>query len=186
MEKNLKLKRQVQGAMVYPSVVVVVAFAVTFVLAVLVIPVFEQMFRDFGGTLPGRPSSSSTCRTRCAPTSCPLIVAIVAIILIYRAIGRTPRGRLFYDSVALKAPVLGPLFRKVAVAKFTRTLGTMISSGVPILDALTITGKVGRQQSGRERDHLHPGADLRRSNHGRSPRRDRRLSADGGADDRGR
>ncbi len=141
MEKNLKLKRQVQGAMVYPSVVVVVAFAVTFVLLYWVIPVFEQMFRDFGGTLPSPTQFVIDLSNSLRANIIPLIVAIVAIIVVYRAIGRTPRGRLFYDSVALKAPVLGPLFRKVAVAKFTRTLGTMISSGVPILDALTITGK---------------------------------------------
>ena len=141
MEKNLKLKRQVQGAMVYPSVVLIVAFGVTFVLLYFVIPVFEKMFRDFGGTLPAPTQFVIDLSNSLRANVIPIIVGIVAIIVIYRAIGRTPRGRLFYDGVALKSPVLGPLFRKVAVAKFTRTLGTMISSGVPILDALTITGK---------------------------------------------
>ena len=141
MEKNLKLRRQVQGAMVYPSVVLVVAFAVTFVLLYFVIPVFEKMFRDFGGTLPAPTQFVIDLSNALRAQILPLIAGAIALFVIYRAIGRTPRGRLFYDGIALKAPVLGPLFRKVAVAKFTRTLGTMISSGVPILDALTITGK---------------------------------------------
>lgn len=141
MEKNLKLRRQVQGAMVYPSVVLVVAFGVVFVLLYWVIPVFEKMFRDFGGTLPGPTQFVIDLSNGMRANVIPVIAGIAATYLIYRAIGRTPRGRLFYDGVMLKAPVLGPLFRKVAVAKFTRTLGTMISSGVPILDALTITGK---------------------------------------------
>ncbi|MEM7677859.1 MAG: type II secretion system F family protein, partial [Myxococcota bacterium] len=141
MEKNLKLRRQVQGAMVYPSVVLVVAFGVVFVLLYWVIPVFEKMFRDFGGTLPGPTQFVIDLSNGMRANVIPVIAGIAATYLIYRAIGRTPRGRLFYDGIMLKAPVLGPLFRKVAVAKFTRTLGTMISSGVPILDALTITGK---------------------------------------------
>ena len=141
MEKNLKLRRQVQGAMVYPTVVLVVAFAVTFVLLYFVIPVFEQMFRDFGGALPAPTQFVIDLSNSLRANVIPILVGLVFIVVLFRAIGRTPRGRLFYDGVALKAPVLGPLFRKVAVAKFTRTLGTMISSGVPILDALTITGK---------------------------------------------
>jgi type IV pilus assembly protein PilC len=71
----------------------------------------------------------------------PIIVAIIVLIVVLRMMSKTPRGRLLLDSVMLKAPVFGPLMRKVAVAKFTRTLGTMISSGVPILDALQITAR---------------------------------------------
>jgi type IV pilus assembly protein PilC len=69
------------------------------------------------------------------------VVGLAVTILLLRALGKTPKGKLFFDNLLLKAPVLGPVFRKVAVAKFTRTLGTMISSGVPILDALQITAK---------------------------------------------
>lgn len=141
MEKNLKLVRQVKGAMVYPVAVLLVAGVVTAVLLIFVIPVFEKMFRDFGGTLPAPTQFvidlSNGLRANLLPAAIGLIVVIVA----FRAIGRTPKGRLLYDTVSLKAPVLGPLFRKVAVAKFTRTLGTMISSGVPILDALQITAR---------------------------------------------
>ncbi|MEQ8273417.1 MAG: type II secretion system F family protein [Deltaproteobacteria bacterium] len=141
MEKNLKLARQVKGAMVYPSVVLLVAGAVTAVLLIWVIPVFEKMFRDFGGSLPAPTQFvidlSNGLRAQIIPT----IIGIVALIVIYKLIGRTPKGQLIYHSITLKAPVIGPLFRKVAVAKFTRTLGTMISSGVPILDALQITAR---------------------------------------------
>ncbi|MEQ9500851.1 MAG: type II secretion system F family protein [Deltaproteobacteria bacterium] len=141
MEKNLKLARQVKGAMVYPSVVLMVAGAVTAVLLIWVIPVFEKMFRDFGGALPAPTQFvidlSNGLRAQIIPT----IIGIVALIVIYKLIGRTPKGQLVYHSITLKAPIIGPLFRKVAVAKFTRTLGTMISSGVPILDALQITAR---------------------------------------------
>ncbi len=141
MEKSLKLRRQVQGAMVYPIVVISVAFIVTFVLLYAVIPVFEKMFRDFGGTLPWPTQLVIDMSNGLRANVIILFVSLILIIVLHRAIGKTPKGRLFYDGVALKSPIIGPLFRKVAVAKFTRTLGTMISSGVPILDALTITGK---------------------------------------------
>lgn len=141
MEKNLKLIRQVKGAMVYPTAVLLVAGVVTGVLLIFVIPVFEKMFRDFGGALPAPTQFvidlSNGLRAQILPVALGLVVAFV----VYRAIGKTPKGRLIYDSIQLKVPVLGPLFRKVAVAKFTRTLGTMISSGVPILDALQITAR---------------------------------------------
>lgn len=141
MEKNLKLKRQVKGAMVYPSVVLLVAAAVTAVLLIWVIPIFEKMFRDFGGTLPAPTQFVIDLSNGLRANVLVAVIAIVALAVIYKAIGRTSKGRLVYDTVQLKAPVLGPLFRKVSVAKFTRTLGTMISSGVPILDALQITAK---------------------------------------------
>ena len=141
MEKNLKLKRQVKGAMVYPSVVLLVAGAVTGILLVWVIPIFEKMFRDFGGTLPAPTQFVIDLSNGLRANLLVAVIAIVALFIVYKAIGRTAKGRLVYDTIQLKAPVLGPLFRKVSVAKFTRTLGTMISSGVPILDALQITAK---------------------------------------------
>ncbi len=141
MEKNMKLIRQVKGAMVYPSVVLVVAFGVTAVLLIWVIPVFEKMFRDFGGQLPAPTQFVIDLSNGLRAHIIEAVIAIVAVFVALRAFGRTKKGRLIYDSIFLKAPVLGPLFRKVAVAKFTRTLGTMISSGVPILDALQITAK---------------------------------------------
>lgn len=141
MEKNMKLVAQVKSAMVYPSVVLTVAIGVTAVLLIFVIPVFEKMFRDFGGTLPAPTQFVIDLSNGLRANIIPVVVGITVFVLVVRATARTKRGRLFLDGLMLKAPVIGPLFRKVAVAKFTRTLGTMIASGVPILDALQITAK---------------------------------------------
>lgn len=141
MEKNMKLKRQVKGAMVYPSVVMVVAGGVTAVLLIFVIPVFEKMFKDFGGALPAPTQFVIDLSNGLRANILPSIIGVIVFVFLIRAIAKTKRGRIFFDHVMLKMPVLGPLFRKVAVAKFTRTLGTMISSGVPILDALVITAR---------------------------------------------
>jgi type IV pilus assembly protein PilC len=141
MEKNMKLIAQVKSAMVYPSVVLIVAIGVTAVLLIFVIPVFEKMFRDFGGTLPAPTQFVIDLSNGLRANIIPVVVGITVFVLLIRATARTTKGRLFLDGLLLKAPVLGPLFRKVAVAKFTRTLGTMIASGVPILDALLITAK---------------------------------------------
>jgi type IV pilus assembly protein PilC len=141
MEKAMKLKRQVKGAMTYPAIVLVIAVLVIVVILVFVIPVFEKMFADFGGTLP-------------VPTQ--IVVAISNFVkgnILYMIIGlgllgyafkrfcATEKGRALVDDIVLKLPVVGPLLRKVAVAKFTRTMSTMISSGVPILDSLDIVAK---------------------------------------------
>jgi len=141
MEKNMKLIGQVKSAMIYPSVVSLVAVGVTAVLLIFVIPVFEKMFKDFGGTLPAPTQFVIDLSNGLRANLIPVIIGITVFVFGIRAIARTTKGRLFLDGLMLKAPVLGPLFRKVAVAKFTRTLGTMIASGVPILDALHITAK---------------------------------------------
>ncbi len=139
MEKNLKLIRQVKGAMIYPSVVMGVAVGVTVILLVFVIPVFEKMFRDFGGALPAPTQFVIDLSNGLRANSIPILVGLAVLIVLLRAIGKTPKGKLVFDGIMLRARICGPLFRKVAVAKFTRTLGTMISSGVPIPDALQIT-----------------------------------------------
>jgi len=141
MEKAAKLRGQVKGALVYPTVVCLVAGGVTAVLLIWVIPVFEKMFRDFGGALPAPTQFVIDLSNGLRANIMYVIVGLIVFVLLFRAVGKTTKGRLFLDSVFLKSPVFGPLLRKVAVAKFTRTLGTMISSGVPILDALMITAK---------------------------------------------
>lgn len=141
MEKNMKLVGQVKSAMVYPSVVMAVAVGVTAVLLIFVIPVFEKMFKDFGGVLPAPTQFVIDLSNGLRDQIIPVIIGIVGTVFGLRALSRTVKGRLFLDGLLLRAPILGPLFRKVAVAKFTRTLGTMIASGVPILDALQITAK---------------------------------------------
>lgn len=142
LEKAAKLRRQVRGALVYPAVIMAVGVLVVFVMMTKVLPVFEKMFIDLGaGSLP-------------APTRMVLAIShaitdnIVVVVLLTAAavagavtVMRTDRGRWVFDTVLLKAPVIGGVMRKIAVARFTRTLGTLLSSGVPILDALDIVAK---------------------------------------------
>lgn len=142
LEKADALARKVKGAMVYPASVLFVAIIVVVLMLVKIIPVFEKMFADFGGTLP-------------APTQVVidishwlqewLVFFIAGICIIGFAYGqarqRSRRFRRFTDGLYLKSPVFGSLLRKVAVARFSRTLGTMIASGVPILDGLDIVSR---------------------------------------------
>ncbi len=141
IEKDVKLKRKIKSAFTYPGAICFVALLVITLLLGKVIPTFEEMFKDFGGELP-------------APTQIVidfshgfvdnffyllggLILFIVGSVMWYR----TSAGRAIFDKVLLKMPVFGTIVRKAAVAKFTRTFGTMVSSGVPILDALDIVAK---------------------------------------------
>lgn len=141
MENAMKLRGQVKSAMVYPTIVTLVSVAVTAVLLIFVIPVFEKMFKDFGGALPAPTQFVIDLSNAMQANGLYFVVGGILGWIAFKSIGNTQRGRKVYDTIALKAPVFGPLFRKVAVAKFTRTLGTMISSGVPILDAMLITAK---------------------------------------------
>jgi type IV pilus assembly protein PilC len=140
-EKAEKLKRKVKGAMVYPTIVIIVAVVVTGVLLVKVTPVFAKMFADFGSALPAPTQFvvdlSAFAQAYIIHFFVGLAVAVFAFVTFYR----NPKGREIFDLVVLKAPIIGDVIRKVAVARFTRTLGTMISSGVPILDALDVTAK---------------------------------------------
>ena len=141
IEKNEKLKRRVKGAMVYPSIVLTVAVGVTLVLLMFVTPTFEKMFKDFGGAMPA-PTQILIDLSHGMTRYWYLIFGIpVAIGVGWRAWVSSERGRRQWDAFVLKVPVFGPLVRKIAVARFTRTLGTMLSSGVPILDALEIVAK---------------------------------------------
>ena len=142
LEKADALKRKVKGAMVYPSTILVVAIGVVVLLLVKVIPVFEKMFADFGGQLPG-PTQVVVTMSHFMQSYIVVILAgtfaVVSAFLGARRRNRTFRYRT--DAIFLKMPVFGSLLRKVAVARFSRTLGTMISSGVPILDALDICAR---------------------------------------------
>ncbi len=141
IEKNIKLKRQVKAALFYPSTIVAVAFIVIIVLLVYVIPIFAKMFTDFGGTLPA-PTRMVIGASNFMRSNILIIIGIMAAVIIgARKYYKTQNGRLVIDSIVLRMPVFGMLARKIAVAKFTRTLGTLISSGVPILDGLDIVAK---------------------------------------------
>jgi type IV pilus assembly protein PilC len=144
LEKRQKLIRQVRGALVYPSVVVVIATGVMTVLLTFVIPAFQNMFKDFGG---GKDSLPKLTQIVIAVSHgfvsyLPFIIAaaILAVIAITYAY-RQPRGKRVFHVAILGAPVIGPVMRKIAVARFTRTLGTLLQSGVPILDALEICAR---------------------------------------------
>jgi type IV pilus assembly protein PilC len=141
LEKNEKLKRRLKGAMVYPSIVLTVAVAVTIVLLAFVTPTFEKMFKDFGGAMPA-PTQLLIDLSHGLRDNWWIFLGVpVVLIVAFRLFLRDPRGRKAWDKLILKLPVFGPLIRKVAVARFTRTLGTLLSSGVPILDALEIVAK---------------------------------------------
>jgi len=141
IEKNEKLKSKVKGAMVYPSVVLIVAVGVTVVLLLFVTPTFEKMFKDFGGAMPTPTQIVIDLSKWLQHYIGYLIAFLIALVIAFRAWISWPRGREQWDAFVIRTPIFGPLVRKVAVARFTRTLGTMISSGVPILDALEVVAK---------------------------------------------
>jgi type IV pilus assembly protein PilC len=142
LEKADKLARQFKGAMVYPITVSTIAVAVIVLLLVKVIPVFEKMFADFGGTLPG-PTQAVIGLSDWMQANLVYLLCIVSAIVFSHAQGRARSKGYRYktDQLMLKLPIFGNIVKKVAVARFTRTLGTMIASGVPILDALDIVAK---------------------------------------------
>ena len=141
IEKLQKLKKKVKGAFVYPAVVVGVAIFVMAIILIFVIPVFEKMFSDVGQALP-LPTQVVIELSRLSKRiffSWSSDSAFILILL--RNFYRTPAGKYLVDDFSLRLPIFGPLLRKVAVAKFARTFGTMVSSGVPILEALEIVAR---------------------------------------------
>jgi type IV pilus assembly protein PilC len=140
-EKADALARKVRGALVYPAVIVTVAIGVTFVMLTYIVPVFAKMFEGLGAELPA--PTQMVLATSAFLRNNILFGAILLILLLifYRWYSKTDKGRLLIDKAKLKAPLLGSLLRKTAVSRFTRTLGTLISSGVSILDALEITAR---------------------------------------------
>ena len=141
MEKAMKLKSKVKGAMTYPISVLVISIGVVSVLLLKVIPVFQSMFEGMGGTLPGPTQFLVDASQFAQDYFIYMAGTVAAIIYAIKRINRTEKGRFFFDSLILKSPVFGPLLKKVAVAKFTRTMSTMMSSGVPILEGLGIVSK---------------------------------------------
>jgi len=141
MEKAMKLKAKIKGAMIYPATIITVAVGVTCVLLVWVIPVFAELFSSFGQELPG-PTQFVINLSNFTIAYFPYIVGVVvAIAITLRQMYKTESGRLQMDRMFLQVPVFGDLIRKSSIARFTRTLSTLLSSGVPILDALLITAK---------------------------------------------
>jgi type IV pilus assembly protein PilC len=141
MEKNDALVRKVKGAMIYPGVITSVAAIAIIVLLVFVIPVFEKMFASVGLALPLPTRVVIGMSQFLQHFWWAVIAGIVALVWSVKKYYATPDGKLAIDKLMLKAPVLGDVLRKSAVSRFTRTLGTLIGSGVSILDGLEITAK---------------------------------------------
>ena len=138
MEKMMALKSKIKGAMVYPAVIVSVAILVMAVIMIFVIPVFAKMYSSMGAALP-LPTQMVVNMSYFVKNNVLFVaMGIGALIFLFRYFYKTDAGERTVDSMVLKAPVFGPLIRKVAVAKFTRTLSTMLASGVPILEGLDI------------------------------------------------
>jgi type IV pilus assembly protein PilC len=141
IEKAEALKKKVKSALIYPSTIVGVAVIVVMILMIFVIPVFESMFQGAGQTLP-LPTLIVITMSRIVKKYVFIVIPVfVALIFLFRKWHQTDNGKAFIDRTILKLPVFGPLFQKISVARFSRTLGTLVSSGVPILDGLTIVSK---------------------------------------------
>ena len=141
IEKSMKLKKQIKGAMVYPITIMSIAVVVVGVILVFVIPTFAKMFTEFGGELPAPTKFVIALSNFLVKYFLVLIGGFYALVWAIKKYYTTASGQKNIDRMALNAPIAGPLIRKVAVAKFTRTLGTMVSSGVPIMDGLEIVAK---------------------------------------------
>ncbi len=135
-EKALALKAKIKSAMVYPISIIVVAFVVTAILMIFVIPVFAEMFESFGADLPG--PTKVTMAISAAFVEYWYIVLFAPVLLVFaiRSIYQTPKGRYQLDKLLLNLPVLGDVLRKASVARFCRTFSTLTAAGVPILDSL--------------------------------------------------
>jgi type IV pilus assembly protein PilC len=141
MEKAAKLKKKVIGAMIYPAVVISIAVGVVSLIMIVVIPKFEGIFRDFHTELPGV-TKALLAISRWFATQygwAYVLLSPIVIIGLMKLIQLSEGGKYLVDAIKLKIPILGGILGKTAIARFTRTLGTLISAGVPILDAINIT-----------------------------------------------
>lgn len=140
-EKAMALQKRIKGAMVYPGICLGISLLILTVILIFVIPVFDKMFQDFGSALPV-PTQIVVNMSRSFKSYILYIIPLILIVIwIFKRYYSTEKGRLQVDNMILWSPVIGPLVRKVAVSKFTRTLSTMLQSGVPILDALGVVAR---------------------------------------------
>ena len=141
LEKADKLRRQIKGAMSYPIIVLCVAAVVIGLLLIKVVPTFERMFSEFGGALPAPTQFVITLSDFLLANGLFLLGGSIGFVWVLRVLIRTPTGHYVKDKVVLSLPIFGDLLVKVAVARFCRTLGTMVASGVPILEGLEICSR---------------------------------------------
>ncbi|MDJ0624681.1 MAG: type II secretion system F family protein [Desulfocapsaceae bacterium] len=141
MEKSMALKKKIKGAMTYPVICIAISLLILAIILIFVIPVFQEMFTSFGSELPV-PTQIVIAMSEFAKSNMIFVILGMAVVAyIIKKIYNTEKGRLRIDQMLLQAPVVGILIRKVAVAKFTRTLSTMLQSGVPILEALNVVAR---------------------------------------------
>jgi len=140
-EKADILIRKVKGAMMYPIVIMIVATGVTFAMLTFIVPVFAKMFAGLGSELPAPTMIVLAISDFLKSKLILIVIGLIGLVVAYKLWVRTPSGRLSADRVFINFPVLGTLIRKSAISRFSRTLGTLLSSGVSILDALEITAK---------------------------------------------
>ncbi len=187
IEKNVKLKRAVKSAAVYPVVVIFVAVSVITLLLWKVVPIFTTLFVSLNVALP--------LPTRIVIGLSHFVGSIFGFLTLVAFVGigiglkvwyGTEPGRMIIDRALLKIPLVGILLRKIAVARFTRTLGTLISSGVPILEGLDITARSARQRRRREGASIRSQTTGSGTHTGRSSEGDRRIPGHGNPDDRRR
>ncbi|MDU9047403.1 MAG: type II secretion system F family protein [Candidatus Electrothrix sp. Rat3] len=140
-EKSMALQKKIKGAMTYPVICLFIAILILAVILIFVIPVFEEMFASMGGALPAPTQFVVDASAFAQHNGFYMIAAAFVVSFLFKKFYATEKGKLKVDGMLLHAPVAGVLIRKVAVAKFTRTLSTMLESGVPILDALQVVAK---------------------------------------------
>lgn len=140
-EKAMALQKRIKGAMTYPAICLGICILVLAIILIFVVPVFDKMFKDFGSTLPAPTQMVVNLSNAVKSYWYVIFGAIFLFIWIFKKYYNTERGRLQVDHMLLWSPVIGDLVRKVAVSKFTRTLSTMLQSGVPILDALGVVAR---------------------------------------------
>jgi len=148
LEKSMRLRRRIIGAMIYPVVVIAIAVLILTGIMYFVIPKFQKIFEEFGVELPGitvfliRASkwvAGTLHPDQTVPGAVWILFSPLLIFLVLKLIRKTNPGRAFTDHVRIRIPAVGPLIKKSSIARFTRTLGTLISAGVPILEAIMIT-----------------------------------------------
>ncbi len=143
IEKNMQLKKKIKSAMFYPAIIMAIAGIIVSGLLIFVIPIFADMFKDFGKELPMPTQMCMDASAFMGSWSGGGVLFLSGIISIFiiKRVYKTKKGQLWIDTLLLKLPVFGDLIRKVSVSKFTRTLGTLTSSGVPILEGLDIVAR---------------------------------------------
>jgi type IV pilus assembly protein PilC len=140
-EKSERIVRKIKGALTYPIIIIFIVIGLSGIMLTFVIPIFAKMFKDLGGTLPLPTQIVMTLSDLLVHNLIYIIIFVIAASVAFVTYYRTPGGRYNIDFLTLKLPILGELVRKTAVGRFSETLSTLLTSGVTILDAITITAK---------------------------------------------